>query len=569
MSGLGTRTKKVTVYGRKKAQIISIHNDFSPAKPLSKDASLSPSPPPATRPPLRSKLSSDASNIPPTPSLPRTGKVTGKALLSTPDFFEPEVIVLKPRKVTRPGKKVIPRKSVSPATPEQTKSSKTKLKKSPREVFDGVVIPISSSKAIRDISVDLSDQLANITLSGDQVDSNSTTADLQLLVESCSSTSTDSFDGFFESSTFLQVVFGVRSGPAVVHKIGEASYSEVFAVNVNGCDEVVVKVIPLLCEGIVTSVENREQPDCSSPADVLRELEVTKRMTNTPGGGFARFIGAFNVEGTYPAKLLSAWDEYKFTLGSASVRPDSFSAKQQYALVVLSHGGPDLEMFQFDRITGWMQAASVFWQVVDALSRAEDWTKFEHRDLHEGQILITSCSPNGESSTSALDPAYSGVRATIIDFGLSRLDMPDRTAWTPLPEELYDSIGDQWDVYRSMKDQIAEDWSGYHPVTNVMWLHYLIRYLLHSCGLRKPSGSAKSTNSALRPSRGQAKTKVENLKKEHATKAWEELVKVEAGLRTSLNMGKKVRGKSAERTRTFECAGDVLIWGQKEAWVEV
>jgi len=37
----------------------------------------------------------------------------------------------------------------------------------------------------------------------------------------------------------------------------------------------------------------------------------------------------------------------------------------------------DLESFQFDATTGWKQAAGVFWQVVDALAQAEQWTSFE------------------------------------------------------------------------------------------------------------------------------------------------------------------------------------------------
>ena len=54
-----------------------------------------------------------------------------------------------------------------------------------------------------------------------------------------------------------------------------------------------------------------------------------------------------------------------------------FDVNQHYTLIVLADGGVDLESFQFDATIGWKQAAGVFWQVVDALARAEQWTSFE------------------------------------------------------------------------------------------------------------------------------------------------------------------------------------------------
>jgi hypothetical protein len=54
-----------------------------------------------------------------------------------------------------------------------------------------------------------------------------------------------------------------------------------------------------------------------------------------------------------------------------------FDDNQHYTLIVLADGGVDLESFQFDATIGWKQAAGVFWQVVDALAQAEQWTSFE------------------------------------------------------------------------------------------------------------------------------------------------------------------------------------------------
>jgi hypothetical protein len=69
-----------------------------------------------------------------------------------------------------------------------------------------------------------------------------------------------------------------------------------------------------------------------------------------------------------------------------------------------------------------------------------------------------------------LSESDTGVKVTIIDFGLSRLSIPGKPAstWSDLPPEVYEGKGDQWDVYRSMRDVIGDDWAGFHPETNVL-----------------------------------------------------------------------------------------------------
>lgn len=69
-----------------------------------------------------------------------------------------------------------------------------------------------------------------------------------------------------------------------------------------------------------------------------------------------------------------------------------------------------------------------------------------------------------------LSPDCTGARATIIDFGLSRLAMPDSktSTWSAFPPEVYEGKGDQWDVYRSIRDLVKDDWAAFHPRTNVL-----------------------------------------------------------------------------------------------------
>jgi hypothetical protein len=116
--------------------------------------------------------------------------------------------------------------------------------------------------------------------------------------------------------------------------------------------------------------------------------------------------------------LLEQWDEFRLDWGTSSFRPSKstkrtygrtlnnkygpfhayihpgcFTEKQRYAVIVLAHGGDDLEVFQFDPTLGWVEAAGVFFQVASALASAEDWTEFEVRNRNCSSRLALTGSP--------------------------------------------------------------------------------------------------------------------------------------------------------------------------------
>lgn len=69
----------------------------------------------------------------------------------------------------------------------------------------------------------------------------------------------------------------------------------------------------------------------------------------------------------------------------------------------------------------------------------------------------------------------SGVRVTLIDLGLSRMNTHTRNPWfTELEPEIFEGQGDyQFDVYRMMKAHCfsgtgESGWEVYKPLTNVM-----------------------------------------------------------------------------------------------------
>ncbi|GAA5890224.1 hypothetical protein JCM8208_002742 [Rhodotorula glutinis] len=339
-------------------------------------------------------------------------------------------------------------------------------------------------------------------------------------------------------------------------KIGEASYSEVFATTDDLGRDVVVKIIPVAAPSRSRTGNARDGalksdvplPFVSSCDAVRREIEVSGVLGGQEGGieGFVRFRGAFLVQGAYPDELLSAWDDFKRAqrpVCDEQVRPDVLPSTQLFALLLLDNAGSALETY---KLRSWVESAGVLGQVVEALGRAEDECGFEHRDLHWGNILLQSVAtrPAPASSLShrlaalslaqpssatlsplsLLDPTSCGVRATLIDFTLSRCCVPtstststdgDEVVFDPFEDDdLFEGEGEyQFEVYRRMRTLVEgaqgekgeKAWRKREPRTNVLWLHYLVDKLLHSSRLRPPppppaSTSTTAPSSPLRPS---------------------------------------------------------------------
>lgn len=80
-----------------------------------------------------------------------------------------------------------------------------------------------------------------------------------------------------------------------------------------------------------------------------------------------------------------------------------------------------------------------------------------------------------------MDADVHGVRATIIDLGLARMQAGAAGVdWTPFDAETFEGEGDyQFDVYRMMRAHNGDAWEAYRPLTNVMVRapFYLVSYL--------------------------------------------------------------------------------------------
>ncbi|KAL8283760.1 hypothetical protein RQP46_005555 [Phenoliferia psychrophenolica] len=253
--------------------------------------------------------------------------------------------------------------------------------------------------------------------------------------------------------------FAATAGSAWT-KLGEASYSEVFASVGEDGETLVIKIIPVSASRTqsdeVGASDVDELPFMSEAASVLRELEMGRMVGGDefPVTGFVKFRGAFVVQGAYPDTLLEQWDSFKAAQNPPcddQIRPDVLPASQTYVVITLAHGGSDLESF---KLKSWTDAASILIQVAKTCAKAEEAIGFEHRDLHWGNVLVQPNAPDVAatltskmdsltvggtssrgSSRSRAPPVSSGVTVTLIDFTLSRAQVKDRVLFDAFEDE--------------------------------------------------------------------------------------------------------------------------------------
>lgn len=315
-----------------------------------------------------------------------------------------------------------------------------------------------------------------------------------------------------------------------VTKIAEASFGEVYRLSLRKAhpslsrtDESVLKIIalkpPASTKRKMTKAAKKRTEMMSDPEDVAAEVRLMQRMTCTPG--FTNFREICILQGRPGdafATAWSAWNDSQKTKGKeSSVFPDpskkgSYSEDQLWAVIEMQDAGTDLENTKVANV--WL-AWDIFWGVVLALGKGEEAARFEHRDLHMGNICVSGLSNAAhcleadyvpESFTKKLD--FSGIETTLIDYTISRAEMgvsgsegEEDVAYLDLERDLSLFEGDaeeeyQYEMYRYMRSAMylgeplgdlwerwdeaessGRTWKGYHPQTNLVWLHFILHKL--------------------------------------------------------------------------------------------
>ncbi|KFD73250.1 hypothetical protein M514_14590, partial [Trichuris suis] len=188
------------------------------------------------------------------------------------------------------------------------------------------------------------------------------------------------------------------------------------------------------------------------------------------------------IKGKYPRELLESWDNYALNGFGGHDRPDSYTEDQHYVVLFVEYAGDRCVTLQQFYLQTAKQPISVLRQVAVTLCILEKKYKFEHRDLHLGNILVRRAKTrslnyiiDGQPFTIKLK----GVRCFLMDFTLSRIEMGDKVHFINLSSisRMFSGEGDDhFDVYRSMRDVVGTSWANFNPKTNVLWLEYLIDY---------------------------------------------------------------------------------------------
>jgi len=208
-------------------------------------------------------------------------------------------VLFKPRKV----RGVVRSPSSYAHSPVRVKKSVRTVEETPmrrKEVF--VEIPVLSRKvtrtrrAVRETTADLVEQIAKVTMTDNSntTPSSAPKTSLEGLLKTCSNSEVQPFSIFLASPILSSIIVPDATSLSSIQKLGEASYSEVFSLTLaTERPPIVMKVIPLFDDALLRPDERSEVelPDCSAPQDVLREIEITRKMAGLPGGGFVDFLG--------------------------------------------------------------------------------------------------------------------------------------------------------------------------------------------------------------------------------------------------------------------------------------
>lgn len=266
-------------------------------------------------------------------------------------------------------------------------------------------------------------------------------------------------------------------------KIGEGTFGEVFSTKNAAGDTVALKIIPLEGSEKVNGEDQKTFGEILHEIIISKELSSLKDKQQNQTHGFIGLNGLHCVQGCYPPDFLRAWDTFDQQKCSENDRPDFFETDQLFIILEFEFGGSDLENSN-GTLASLGAAKSILHQVTAALAVAEQELHFEHRDLHWGNVLVKTTKEKTGSfllNGTVHSLETKGVLVRIIDYSLSRLEIDELTVSCDISndEELFMGQGDyQFDIYRLMRKENGNDWSTYHPHTNVLWLHYLCSKLL-------------------------------------------------------------------------------------------
>ncbi|KAM5274363.1 serine/threonine-protein kinase haspin [Ctenodactylus gundi] len=272
-------------------------------------------------------------------------------------------------------------------------------------------------------------------------------------------------------------------------KIGEGVFGEVFKTFASDTP-VAIKIIAIEGPDLVNGSQQKTFEEILPEIIISKELSLLSSEMCNRTEGFIGLNSVHCVQGSYPPLLLEAWDHYNSTKGSSNDRPDFFAKDQLFIILEFEFGGMDLEQMK-KKLSSIATAKSILHQTTASLAVAEAALRFEHRDLHWGNVLLKKTNLrelhytlNGKTGTIPT----CGLQVSIIDYTLSRLERDGIVVFCDISmdEDLFTGEGDyQFEIYRLMRKENKNHWCEYHPYNNVLWLHYLTDKILNEISFKK------------------------------------------------------------------------------------
>lgn len=333
-------------------------------------------------------------------------------------------------------------------------------------------------------------------------------------------------------------------------KIAEGTYGSVFRMSdkLGSHRPTIGKLMPLKAKSGVGS----KKVTNTSIADAVSEIKLLELMNDVPG--FVAFRGAEVLMGPLPKALREEYVAFQERESCRNGFNDSYSAAetsfprhQAWIFIEMDNAGIELERALTDddsparlfitnesgeRYLPVQRIRDIFWGVVEALARGEELHRFEHRDLHLSNICIAmDQSPEiQEPSGYGLIPRQERtVVVTIIDYTLSRATLHGGDViFNPMSDlGIFEGDGEvdlQFDIYRHMRELVSApppkgqlptpSWGSYHPVTNVLWLHLLLKKLMALTTTLSPSRSPSPSPSLSQPNEEELWLSLRELEKE-------------------------------------------------------
>ncbi|XP_054162663.1 serine/threonine-protein kinase haspin homolog [Oppia nitens] len=272
------------------------------------------------------------------------------------------------------------------------------------------------------------------------------------------------------------------------------SYSEIFkAFDKSNNQMVVLKVIRALSGQLIQQLDNSESGSITTFEDIFNEFQISQTLSTLNSSSvdfstncFPRVLSKYLVCGQIPQYFCI--DNPNVEL--MQIKNDFHNLNtfpHEYAVIIMTFGGQSLWKVIEDKSINAKQLLSVLRQVIIGLAVAEARFDFEHRDLHDSNIIISETNCDKIHFIHNCKHYYvesRGLKATIIDTTFSRItidntvyckDLTNVMVFTPTTK-----LSAQDRTYKSMVTLTKKNWSQFCPKTNINWLLFICRRLLKS-----------------------------------------------------------------------------------------